>query len=106
MENNKSPGNDELKKEFYTTFCNEVKIPLLLAIEWAYLVKQLSASQKQAVIKLIEKKGREKGYIQNCRSISLLNVDVKLICKALAERLNNALPEIISSNQNAYVKNV
>ena len=76
-----------------------------MAIEKAYLVKQFSASQKQAVIKLIEKKGRDKRYIKNWRSISLLNVDVKLISKALAERLKNVLPEIISPNQNAYVKN-
>ena len=105
MENNKSPGNDGLTKEFYITFWNEVKVPLLLAIEKAYLAKQLSASQKQAVIKLIEKKGRDKGYIQNWRPIFLLNVDVKLISKALTERLKNVLPEIISPNQNAYVKN-
>ena len=104
MENNTSPGNDGLTKEFYITFWNEVKVPLLLAIEKAYLVKQLSASQKQAVIKLIEK-GRNKRYIQNWQPISLLNVDVKLISKALAERLKNVLPEIISSNQNADVKN-
>ena len=32
MENNKSPGNDGLTKEFYITFWNEVKVPLLLAI--------------------------------------------------------------------------
>ena len=104
MENNTSPGNDGLTKEFYITFWNEVKVPLLLAIEKAYLVKQLSASQKQAVIKLIEK-GCDKRYIQNWQPISLLNVDVKLISKALAERLKNVLPEIISSNQNADVKN-
>ena len=61
--------------------------------------------QKQAVIKLIKKKGRYKKYIQNWRPISLLNVDVKLISKALAERLKNVLPKIISPNQNAYVKN-
>ena len=105
MENNKSPGNDGLTKEFYITFWNEVKVPLLLAIEKAYLVKQLSASQKQAVIKFIEKRGCNKRYIQNWRPISLLNVDVKLISKALAECLKNVLPEIISPNQNAYVKN-
>ena len=108
VENNNSPGNDELTKEFYTTFWNEIKAPLLLAIEKAYLVKQLkqlSASQKQVVIKLIEKKVREKRYIQNWRPISLFNVDVELISKALAERLKNVLPEIISPNQNAYVKN-
>ena len=41
MENNKSPGNDGLTKEFYITFWNEVKIPLLLAIEKASLVKEV-----------------------------------------------------------------
>ena len=81
MENNKSPGNYGLTKEFYITFCNEVKVPLLLALEKAYLVKELSGLQKQAVIKLIEKKGRDKRYIQNWRPISLLNVDVKSVLK-------------------------
>ena len=97
MENNKTPGNDELTNEFNITFWNKVKISLLLAIEKAYLVKQV-------VIKLIEKEGRDKRYIQNWRAISLLNLDVKLISKALAERLKNVLPEIISSNENPYIK--
>ena len=65
MENNKSPGNDGLTTEFYRTFWNEVKILLLLGIEKTYLVKQLRASQKPAIIKLIEKKGHDKRYIQN-----------------------------------------
>ena len=63
MENNKLPENDGLTKKFYITFWNQVKAPLLLATEKAYLVKHLSASQKQAVIKLIEKKRtRQKVY--------------------------------------------
>ena len=65
MENNKSPGNHGLTREFYITFWNELKVPLLLATGKAYLVKQLSASQKQAVTKLIEKKRRDRMYIQN-----------------------------------------
>ena len=52
----------------------------------------------------MEKKRRDRRFIQNWRPISLLKVDVKLISKALAECLKNALPKIISSNQNAYVK--
>ena len=62
MENNKSPGNDGLTKELYITFWNEVKAPLLMAIEKTYLVNQLSTSQKQVVIKLIKKRKRQKVY--------------------------------------------
>ena len=46
--------------------------------------KKLSISQRQAVIKLIEKKDRDKRYIKNWRPISLLNVDYKIMSKALA----------------------
>ena len=82
MENNKSPGNDGLTKEFYEAFWDDIKKPLLLTMKRAYQVNQLSVSQRQAVIKLIEKKGRDKRYICNWRPISLLNVDAKLLSKA------------------------
>ena len=64
---------------------------------------QLSIFQHQAIIKLIEKKDRDKRYIKNWRPISLLNVDTKIISKALAAKLKNVLPTIIFSNQTAYV---
>ena len=44
MQNNKSPGNEELKK------------PFMYAIQKSYNIKQLCVSQRQAVIKLVEKK--------------------------------------------------
>ena len=62
MENNKIPGNDGLSKEFYEVFWNGVKIPLLASINDAFITEELSTSQKQAVIKLIEKKDRQKIY--------------------------------------------
>ena len=64
MENNKSQGNGGLMKEFLIKFWNEVKAPLLLAIEKASLVNQFSASQKQAVIKLIKKKNATKSIFK------------------------------------------
>ena len=63
-----------------------------------------STSQRQAIIKLIEKKDRDKSVIQNWRPISLLNVDLKIISKALSEKLKKVLPDLISSQQTAYVK--
>ena len=65
---------------------------------------ELSNSQKQAVIRLIDKKDRDRRYIKNWRPISLLNVEVKIASKALASRLEKVLPEIIHPDQYAYVK--
>ena len=55
----------------------------------AFSQAELPTSKKQAVIALIEKKGRDKRYIKNWRPISLLNVDAKIISKILATRLKN-----------------
>ena len=65
--------------------------------------KQLSISQRQAIIN--RKLGRDKRYIKNWRPISLSNVDIKLLSKALAKRLKEVLPCLISAQQTAYVQN-
>ena len=67
--------------------------------------KKLSTSQCQAVINLMEKKGRDKRFIKNWPPISILNVDYKTIAKALVTRLKETLPKPISFQQTAYVKN-
>ena len=66
----------------------------------------LSKSRRQAIIKLIEIKDRDKTFIKNWRYISLLNVDLKSISKALSEKLEKVLADFISSQQTAYVKNI
>ena len=65
----------------------------------------LSISQRQTVIKLIEKKDRDKRYIKNWKPISLLNFDTKILSKAISNKLKTALPRLISSQQTSYVKN-
>ena len=104
MSNDKSPGNDGLMKEFYETFWNEKKNPLISSIQRSFEVDQLTISQRQAMIKLIEKKERDKRLIKNWRPISLLNLDTKLLSKALANRMNDVLPSLVNENQIAYVK--
>lgn len=105
MENNKLPGNNGLTKEFYEALWLEIKNPVLKSFKKAFFSKELSISQKQAVIKLIEKKDRDKHFIKNWRPISLLNIDGKLVSKVLAKRIKKLLPFLISSNQTAYVEN-
>ena len=64
----------------------------------------MSCSQKQAVITLIEKKGKDRLLLENCRPISLVKVDAKIMSKVIATRIKNVLPNIIHHNQTGYVK--
>ena len=104
MDSGKSPGNDGLTIEFYKFFWSDLKNSLFNSALYSKSHGSLSVSQRQAIIKLLEKKDKDKRYIENWRPISLLNVDAKIISKALANRLKNVLPEIISHDQTAYVK--
>ena len=56
MKNNKTPGNDGITKDFYETFWDELKTPLMESVNQAFHTKILCISQRQAVIKVIEKK--------------------------------------------------
>ena len=68
-------------------------------------IGDLSNSQKQGVITLILKKGKDKRHVKNYRPITLLNVDLKICSKAIANRITNVLPTLIGIEQTALVKN-
>ena len=74
------------------------------SLNCSYDYGELSNSQKQAIITLIEKKDKDKRHLSNWRPISLTNVDVKIGSKAIPKRLKNMLPNIIHHKQCAYVK--
>ena len=63
MPNNKSSGNEGLTKEFYETW-EEIKISSCNSITKSYQNGELSTSQRQAVIKLIEKRTRTRNYLK------------------------------------------
>ena len=104
MKNDKSPGSDGLTKEFYVCFFNEVSNTLITALNHSFTTGMLSTSQRQAVITLIEKKGKDKRFMKNWRPLSLINVDTKIASKAIAARMENVLTSIVHCNQTAYVK--
>ena len=95
----------EITKEFYEFFRDNIKNSLSDAIKTYFISGELFASQNQAVIKLIEKKDGDKRLIKNWRPISLLNIDTKLISKVIAIRLKKVLNNLISENQIAYLNN-
>ena len=56
MKNDKSSGNGGLTKEFYVTFRDDIKAIFISSLKHAKERKELSISQRQAIIKLTEKK--------------------------------------------------
>ena len=103
MPSNKTPGNDGITREFYIAFFDLIKDLLMSSINYSWEVGELSTSQEQAVITLVEKKRKYKRYIQNWRPISLLNVDAKLISKVLTMRLKKVIDKVIRPDQTAYI---
>ena len=93
------------KSSFLETFQNELKEPFMNSISQTKISKQLVTSQRQALTKLIEKKGRKKRTTKNWRPISLLNVDYKIISKVFSARLKKVPPLLISSQQTANAAN-
>ena len=69
MKSMKSPSNEKLKTR------------LMESVNQAFRTKTISVSQRQAVIKMIEKKTGINDKI-NRRPISLLNVDTRIFSKA------------------------
>ena len=102
---NKSPGNDGFTAEFYCTFWPALGDLIVGALNEAFDRGELSNSQKQGVITLIEKEGKDNLHIKNYRPITLLNVDYKILSKVLAKRIKEVLGEIIYVDQVGYIKN-
>ena len=90
MAQGKAPGNDGLTKEFYSFFQEELKEAFVTSISATKRKMEFTSSQKQAVIKLIQKKDQDGRFIKNWRPISLLNTDYKIVSKALASPLKKS----------------
>ena len=97
FKNGKSPGNDGLTAEFYQAFWPTLGHLLVDSLNSSFEKGELANSQKQGIIRLIEKKNKDKRYVTNWRPISLLNVEL---------RLEKVLSDLISEDQCAYLKEI
>ena len=104
FKNGKTPGTDGLNAEFYKFFWHDIKQFLLASINYSLEHGTLSIAQRRAIISLLPKGDKDRLYLKNWRPISLLNVDYKILAKALANRLIEFLPQLIDEDQTGYVK--
>ena len=104
FQNNKTPGDDGLPKEFYEAFFDILGEHLLNSYKEAFVNGQLSVSQRRGVITLIPKEDSCLIDLSNWRPITLLNVDYKILTKTIARRIEPILPNIIHSDQSGFIK--
>ena len=72
FKNNKSPGNDGLTAKFYKKFWALLGTLMVDSLNAAFAYGKLPNSQRQAIIRLIEKKNKDKRFVENWRPIPLL----------------------------------
>ena len=103
MKPNKTPGCDGLPCEFYKVFWLKLKDIMWQAIHKSKERGYLYRSARRGVISLIPKKDKDPMNIKNWRPLTLLNVDHKMLTKAIANRMKTVLTTVISPHQSGYV---
>ncbi|XP_066438159.1 uncharacterized protein [Eleutherodactylus coqui] len=104
LKNNKAPGPDGYSAEYYKLFA-ETLTPYMTNV-FNSVMQNGSFSQEmlQATIVVLPKPGKEPNSPANFRPISLLNTDIKIYAKTLAQRILRVLPDIIHSDQMGFVQ--
>jgi exonuclease III len=98
-----APGADGISYDVYKHIWHYAGPLIMNAWNHSCRIGQLPESQRESVITLLEKKGKDQSKIENLRPISLSNCDIKLCTKALALRTNSILHKLLGNTQTGYV---
>ena len=99
----KSPGPDRLPNKFYRVF-SKVIAPILTHVfnESRQPGKSLPKTLHEGIISVLYKK-KERDDPRNYRPITLLNNDYKIMMRILTARMNKAVVQFVSRDQNGFV---
>lgn len=99
----KSPGEDGFTNVFYKKIDN-ISVPKLKGLfNAAGSLGSLPTDMLRSIITTIPKPQNDTSVASNYRPISLLNPDIKLLAKVIANRLMVFLPELVHPDQVEFV---
>uniref|UniRef100_A0A9J8AZK4 Reverse transcriptase domain-containing protein n=1 Tax=Cyprinus carpio carpio TaxID=630221 RepID=A0A9J8AZK4_CYPCA len=104
MQSGKTPGPDGFPVEFYKKFSSQLSPLLFNMFNHSLDQSTLPPSLTQAHITVLLKPDKDALDCSSYRPISLLNVDVKILSKVLASRMECIIPDIISQDQTGFIK--
>lgn len=104
MNKNKSPGSDGITPEFYLFFWDQLHPLFYESITFSLEQGCLSEEQRTGIVTLIPKKNQDRQLLGNWRPITLLNADFKIFSKALADKFQLGIKDVVSPDQTGFVK--
>ena len=104
LKSGRTPGEDGLPAEFYKAFWSQLEEVFVNLCRYCEENHKLPETTRTGILNLLPKQGKDARYIKNRRPITLLNVDYKLIEKALAIRMDKVLKYLIHRDQTGFMK--
>ena len=99
----KTPGCDGLTLAFYRKFYNVIADALLAVAHAAIREGKLNCTARRGIVNLIPKRNKSKLEIKDWRGITLLNYDYKVIAKAIANRLETVVNDVVGLQQTGFI---
>ena len=99
----KSPRQDGFTGEFYQTFREELMPIFLQLFQKTAKERTLLNSFYEATITLTPKPDKDNTKKENCRPISLMNIDAKILNKILGNRIQQHIKKLIYHDQVAFI---